>query len=82
VKFQPKLEYPDLALRAGIQGTVKVAITVGLDGLPVTARALEGPPILRKPAESYAMKWQFKPSTENGVPVFANFPLTVVYRIK
>jgi TonB family protein len=82
VKYQPKLEYPAMAYRAGIQGTVKVTITVGLDGLPISAKAFEGPRLLCPPAEAYAMKWQFKPSTENGVPVLATFVLTVVFKIK
>jgi periplasmic protein TonB len=82
VRYQPKLEYPPLAQRAGIQGTVKVAILVGLDGVPISAKALEGPPLLRSFAESYALKWRFRPSLENGVPVVASFPLTVQFRIR
>jgi TonB family protein len=82
VRYQPKLDYPDIPYRAGIQGTVKVSITVGLDGIPISAKAFEGPPILRGPAESYAMKWRFKPQTESGMPVLANFNLTVVFKLK
>lgn len=82
VLYQPKLDYPPMAFRAGIQGTVKVSIVVGLDGIPASAKAFEGPPILRSSAEAYALKWRFKPSTENGVPVLANFTLTVVFKLK
>jgi TonB family protein len=82
VRFQPKLEYPPLAQRARIQGVVKVAITVGLEGTPLSAKALGGPPLLRSFAEAYALKWRFKPSLENGIPVLASFTLTVNYELR
>ena len=80
--YRPRLDYPPMASRAGIQGTVTVRITVGLDGTPNSAKAFEGPLLLRAPAEAYALKWRFKPSMMNGVPVQAAFDLTVIYKIK
>lgn len=51
----PAPPYPPLAKLAVIQGTVVVELLLGPDGIPQQARALEGPPQLRRTAEDYAM---------------------------
>ncbi len=83
VKYQPPAPpYPPLAKLAKIQGTVVVEITVGVDGVPVKATALDGPPQLRPTAEQYAMNWRFEPALLNGVPQTARFKLTMPFRLR
>jgi periplasmic protein TonB len=70
IKFTPpKPPYPLYARQAGIQGTVRVEVTIGTDGVPIAAQATEGPPILRKTAEAQAMKYRYEPASENGEPI-------------
>jgi protein TonB len=83
IKYQPPAPpYPPLAKIAKIQGTVVVEITVGLDGVPIKAVALEGPPQLRPTAESYAMQWKFEPAMLNGQPQTARFKLTMPFKLR
>jgi len=78
----PAPPYPPLAKIARIQGTVVVEIIVGVDGLPVSAKALEGPPQLRDAAVSYAMKWKFEPCMVGGVAQQARFKLTMPFTLR
>lgn len=83
IKLQPPPPpYPAMAKIAKIQGTVVVEIVVGPDGVPVSARALDGPPQLRPTAETYAMQWRFEPAMMNGQPVNAKFKLTMPFRLR
>jgi len=83
IKYQPPAPpYPPLAKIAKIQGTVVVEITIGLDGVPIKAQALDGPPQLRPAAENYAMAWKFEPAMLNGVPQTAKFKLTMPFRLR
>jgi outer membrane biosynthesis protein TonB len=82
VKVQPPMPpYPPLARIARIQGTVVVELVVGADGLPSSARAIEGPPQLRFVAEGYAMKWQFEPMVLQGSPQVVRFRMTMPFRL-
>ena len=83
VKYSPPAPpYPPLAKIAHIQGNVVVEIVVGPDGIPVSARAVEGPTQLRAMAEDYAMKWKFEPAMSNGVAQSARFKLTLNFKLK
>jgi protein TonB len=83
VRFQPpKPDYPPLAKLARIQGSVVVQIMVGLDGIPISARAMQGPFQLRSSAETFALAWRFEPHMLDGVPQVSRFTLTVLYRLE
>jgi len=83
VKSQPPtLPYPPMARIARIQGTVTVRITIGLDGNPIEAKAIEGPAQLRAGAETYAMQWRFEPQLVGGVPQQARFMLSIKFTLK
>jgi protein TonB len=82
VAFRPPLlAYPPLAKSRHVQGTVRVEILVGTDGLPATVHAVDGPPLLRPAAEAYAAKYRFRPEISNGVPVLQHFFLSVVFQL-
>jgi periplasmic protein TonB len=83
IKVKPNPpNYPPIARMAKIQGTVIVEIIVGIDGVPVSAKAVEGPPQLRPVSEAYAMQWRFEPAMQNGQPVQSRFKLTMPYRLQ
>jgi TonB family protein len=78
----PAPTYPALARAMKIQGTVVVEITAGLDGVPITAMAIEGPAELRPAAENHALQWRFEPALVGGKPQKARFRLTLPFKLK
>lgn len=77
----PGSEYPKIARAARVQGTVMVDLLVGVDGIPVSAHAYEGPSMLRTSAEAIGMRYRFKPEIRDGVPVMIRFSVPIVYRM-
>jgi protein TonB len=77
-----KPDYPLLAQKAGIQGSVVVPILVGVEGIPLSARAVDGPGPLRRAAETFALAFRFEPYRVNGVPQAFRFTLTVTFTLR
>ncbi|MGA2079876.1 MAG: energy transducer TonB [Holophaga sp.] len=77
----PRPGYPLLARKAGVQGSVLVAIRVGPDGVPISAQAADGPLLLRKAAEAFALGYRFEPYRVNGMPQDFRFNLTVAFTL-
>ena len=77
-----KIGYPALAQMGRIQGVVRVRATVGADGAVLAAQALDGPPVLRKPAEAIVWSCQFKPPMVNGVATRIRADLGIPFRSK
>ncbi|HXC16397.1 MAG TPA: energy transducer TonB, partial [Holophagaceae bacterium] len=73
--------YPPMAKMARIQGTVVVEVSVGPDGVPTAAHAVEGPPLLRQYAETWAMHWRFEPLMQNGQPQYGRFKINMNFRL-
>ena len=63
--------FPPAAKAAGLQGMVKLLVTVDPSGRVVKAEPLAGPKELRQAAIETAQQWRFRPVIRNGVPVFA-----------
>ncbi|MGH9945184.1 MAG: energy transducer TonB [Pyrinomonadaceae bacterium] len=59
-KVQP--EYPAIAKRSHVQGSVKVRILVDRKGNVIRACVLQGPQLLRQAASEAASQWKFKPN--------------------
>ncbi len=78
----PRPDYPLLAQKTGVQGSVVVPILVGVDGVPLSARAVDGPSLLRSAAEKFALAYRFEPYRVNGVPHPFQFTLTVTFTLK
>jgi TonB family protein len=66
---QTKPEYPPLAKAARVQGTVKLELKIGSDGVVKDSRLISGPPLLVAAAASAVHNWKFRPATSDGVPV-------------
>jgi TonB family protein len=58
--------YPPIALAANVQGEVIVSVGVNAQGDVITAQVLEGHVLLRKVAESAALKWKFNSLSEKS----------------
>jgi TonB family protein len=76
-KVQPV--YPDLARRMNLAGTVHVAIVVDTAGKVISAKAVDGSPVLRGSAELAVKEWRFRPATMNGKPVTGSGTVSVVF---
>ncbi len=66
-KVQP--EYPDLARKMNITGTVKVEVVVAPNGTVKEARVLGGHPVLASAAVDAARKWRFEPAATESTGV-------------
>ncbi|MHB8581258.1 MAG: energy transducer TonB [Ignavibacteriaceae bacterium] len=63
-------EYPDLAKRAGIEGTVYVKILVNKQGKPIKAVVIKSDSeVFNQPAVNAAMKFVFTPAIQHKSPV-------------
>ncbi len=68
-KFLPKPPYPPIALQMNLTGSVDVQVMIDEAGGVVSAKAVNGHPILRNAAEKAALNAKFDPTTLNGMPV-------------
>jgi protein TonB len=82
VKTRARAEYPEMARRAQIEGTVIVKVLVGPDGLVKDAQILQGVnPILDKQALIAARKWTFIPGKQRNIPVKAWMAVPFNFRL-
>ena len=59
-KVQP--QYPELARKMNISGTVKIEVVVAPNGTVKDARIVGGHPVLASAALDAAKKWRFEPA--------------------
>ena len=69
--------YPDVAVKAEIEGVVFVQFVVGRDGKVYNAKVIKGPPIFHQPALDAISVYVFKPAIQNdqAVSVFMTQPI-------
>lgn len=66
----PSPVYPEIARRAGVEGTVWVKIWVDKEGNPKKAQVLKSDAeLFNQPAIDAAMRWKFTPAIMNNGPV-------------
>jgi protein TonB len=84
VARQVKPEYPDIALRAGIEGTVFLKILVGKDGKPKKVVVLKEIPenVFTEAAKKAAMQYLFTPAMMNSGPVQVWVTISFKFRIR
>ena len=66
-KVQP--QYPELARKMNISGTVKIEVTVASNGTVKDARVVGGHPVLAGAALDAAKKWRFEPAPAESTGV-------------
>lgn len=73
--------YPEVAMRAGLEGDVFVAFTVGADGSVRDVRVVRGPDIFRKAAVEAVSKFVFEPAVQNDRPVAVKMTMPIRFRL-
>lgn len=68
-KFLPKPPYPPMAKIARVQGRVAVQVLIDERGSVVSAKAMDGPPLLVPESTKAALQAKFSPTLINGQPV-------------
>jgi TonB family protein len=82
VSIKTKLPvYPPAALKTRVTGIVVVYIKIDEQGRVTSAKALEGPFILRYPAEEAALHYKFRPALSNGRPVSSSQTLRFNFKL-
>lgn len=68
VRIQP--QYPREAAMRGLEGWVKLAISIGTDGSVTSAKVVDSNPrrIFDSSARRAVMKWKYKPQIKDGKP--------------
>ncbi len=81
-KTRAKADYPEMARRAQIEGTVVVKVLVGPDGRVQNAQILQSiNPLLDKAALAAAYKWTFFPGKQRNIPVKAWMAIPFNFRL-
>ncbi len=78
----PMPVYPPDAKKAGIEGTVVLAATIGTDGTVEHLTVQSGPSALQKSALEAVRQWTYKPFLLNGEPVEVETTINVVYSLQ
>ena len=69
VKSRIEPEYPELAHRMRISGTVRISATVAPDGHVKETKVLGGSPLLSVEAENAVKKWRFEDGPKETVEI-------------
>jgi protein TonB len=69
VKYLGKPNYPELAKKLNLSGTVKVEVTIGADGKVKRTRVVGGHPVLATEAEKAATQCEFEAGSGETVEV-------------
>jgi protein TonB len=80
--FKGKPVYPELAIKAGIQGTVYVTVTIGKTGLVEKVELLKSVPMLDEAALAAAKKCRFKPAKQRDKFVRVRISLPFKFELR
>jgi protein TonB len=69
--------YPDVAIRANVQGSVVLECTVSPMGKVTTVTVVRGVPLLNEAAMAAVKQWIYTPTLRDGVPVPVIMTVTV-----
>jgi len=73
--------YPEIAIRARVEGLVIIEAVIGTDGRVADARVLRSSPLLDRAALDAVRQWAFTPTTLNGQPVPVIMSVTVQFTL-
>ena len=74
--------YPELAMKAGVQGIVIIEATIDPRGRVVNATVLRGVPVLDEAALEAVRQWVYTPTLLNGAPTAVIMTVTVRFWLK
>jgi protein TonB len=75
-------EYPDLAMKAHVEGIVIIEATIDTRGRVADAKVLRGVPMLDDAALEAVGKWVYTPTLLSGVPTPVIMTVTVNFQLK
>lgn len=79
----PDPEYSREARRKNYQGVVVLFVVVTTEGKATNIRVRKSPGMgLDVKAIEAVQKWRFKPATKDGIPVDAEVPIEVTFRLQ
>jgi protein TonB len=82
VRSAPAPDYPSIARAAGIEGTVRLLVTVGLRGRVERVEVLDAEAeVLVMPAVEAVRRWRFEPARQSGQPVRATILVPVRFAL-
>jgi TonB family protein len=67
--FKPSPQYPPLAMKAHIAGTVRLRAVIGTGGTISELKLIQGHPLLAPEAMKTVSRWRYRPTLLNGKPV-------------
>lgn len=73
--------YPSLARQASIEGTVRFAVTVGINGVVKNVQLVSGHPLLVPAANAAVQKYVYRPATQGGQPVESTIQVDVPFAL-
>ena len=74
-------EYPELARRAGVQGTVVLETVVSVAGAVTQVKSVSGPEALSQAAMDAVRRWRYEPYSVNGQPATVETTVAVDFRL-
>jgi periplasmic protein TonB len=74
--------YPDIAVRANVQGTVVLECTVSPQGGVMTVKIVRGIPLLNTAAVAAVKQWVYTPTLRDGAPIPVILTVTVQFGIE
>ena len=74
-------EYPELARRAGVQGTVVLETVVSVAGAVTQVKSVSGPEALSQAAMDAVRWWRYEPYSVNGQPATVETTVAIDFRL-
>jgi TonB family protein len=74
-------EYPELARRAGVQGTVVLETVVSVEGAVTKVKSVSGPEALSQAAMDAVRWWRYEPYSVNGQPATVETTVAIDFRL-
>ncbi len=74
--------YPPEARKAGVEGVVHLAVTIGKDGHVIGVKLINGPDPLIQAAIDAVKQWVYEPTLFNGIPVEVETVVDVNFTVR
>ena len=71
IKTKVSPQYPELARRMSVTGTVKIEVVIAADGHVRSTRVIGGHPLLVQACQDAVKEWKFYPAAEETTQIIA-----------
>ena len=79
-KVEPS--YPERARRAGIEGTVELEVTIGVDGSVTNVDVVRGLPLgVSEAAADAVRRWKYRPARGKDGPIVSRRPVRILFTL-